>query len=1257
MTKTNKIVLCIVLASVLMLAVFSAVLPMQTAKAEGDIYKLVTDVSELKAGDSIIIVASASDVALSTTQNSNNRGTTAVTKDTTNNTIVPGSEVQIITLESGVTSGTFAFNVGEGGYLYCASTSSKNYLKVESAVTEKSSWKITITDGIALIKSTVSGINRNIMSYNASNSVFACYSSIQSKGDLSIYKKVEASACTHASKEHLEAVAATCEKSGILKDCYHCTTENGCNGYFSDEACTNQLAEADVIAPATGHSWDEGTETTPATCSTKGVKTYTCTLCKQTKEEAIETTDHNWSDWTVTKEANCSDGEQTRTCSVCSATEKQTIKATGEHNYVNGICSVCGKEQPIVRRFDKVTTAPTDWSGEYIIVYESEATASVFTGVDAASNYVAGTIVEVDGNKTITETTTDEFTVATIAKMEDGSYSIYINGKYISGTSGKNIINTAAAASSNTIELATDGSATITSNTSVLRFYTGSGARFRYYKSDSYTKQEAIYLYKRYVNTTCAHTNKKTEADVVATCMASGKVDVWTCIDCGYVSEGTEVAKLEHSYTGTDGKCVNGCDCTKEVNDLLDEIFALTTGSFLSESDGTNRTITLTGKIVKIDEAYSAKYNNITVTMQVGNWATRQIQCYRMLYGKNRAVGDTLTVYGAVQNNAGTYRFASGATPNHLVDKAVKTDYKAHTCTEDGNIEYWTCPDCGKNFSDAALTAEVKSTVISHGHAVPLVAVAKKDPTCSEEGTEAYWYCSACNQKFSDAEGLTAIANAVTIEKIPHTYDGGKVELEPACTTAGRTRYTCTVCNYSYTKDIAAKGHTTTHTEEKDASCTEDGNFEYWTCSVCKKIYSDSAYTEEVTLADVTVEKYNHEGKTHTEAAEAKCGVAGTKEYWYCNLCKKYFTNEECTNSVEKETLVVAALEHVWDEGTVDTAPTCTDIGLKVYHCTRTGCDGQDVKEIEALGHDYTVGEAVWNLTGELSCTKTKTCSHDASHVVTETATIENGKLEKKVTQVLSCKNDEISTLKATFTDAELGSETKENVATANATGAHVYGTFVEVVKAATCTEAGQEKYKCNGCDETTTKDTSALGHDMDEGKITTKATCTTDGVKTFSCNREGCDHTTTEVVTKTGHNFGEWTVTTPATCTAKGVETRTCSNEGCTESETREIAMVSHSYDNNFACKDKTCTVCGNVEKATAEHKWNDGVVEKEPSAKEEGKKAHTCEVCGEVKYETIPATGKTGCKSVVSTSAVATLIIGLGLAVSVVVKRSKKQ
>lgn len=143
-------------------------------------YELVTDASMLSVGSQIIIAASASNFAISTTQNGNNRGTAAITK-TENKITNPGADVQILTLEDGTEAGTFAFNTGNG-YLYAVSGG--NYLRTKANLDNTASWQVTIANGVATIKSIGTSDDR-YLKYNSSSKIFSCYNSGQL--DVSIY--------------------------------------------------------------------------------------------------------------------------------------------------------------------------------------------------------------------------------------------------------------------------------------------------------------------------------------------------------------------------------------------------------------------------------------------------------------------------------------------------------------------------------------------------------------------------------------------------------------------------------------------------------------------------------------------------------------------------------------------------------------------------------------------------------------------------------------------------------------------------------------------------------------------------------------------------------------------------------------------------------------------------------------------------------------------------------------------------------------
>lgn len=148
-----------------------------------------------------------------------------------------------------------------------------------------------------------------------------------------------------------------------------------------------------------------------------------------------------------------------------------------------------------VAQYAKVTAAPEDWSGEYLLVYESSASeAYVWTGVEASNCYATATISSGKISKPSGAVS------LTIASME-GGYSIKVNGgtnngKYIYGTSGSNGVSFGNAESVNTLALS-GGDVTITSNTSFMQYNSSSGQdRFRYYKSGT-TTQKNVQLYKK----------------------------------------------------------------------------------------------------------------------------------------------------------------------------------------------------------------------------------------------------------------------------------------------------------------------------------------------------------------------------------------------------------------------------------------------------------------------------------------------------------------------------------------------------------------------------------------------------------------------------------------------------------------------------------------------------------------------------------------------------------------------------------------
>ena len=140
-----------------------------------DGWHLVTTVSEIKDGDQIVIAAKDYDVAMSTLQKTNNRGTAAITKND-DGTIELSNDVQPILV--GIDNEKYTFNTS-AGYLYAAS-SSENSLKSYSEVDDNGRRTISIVDNIASIVSSGTNTRNNLRFNKTSNpQLFSCYSSGQ----------------------------------------------------------------------------------------------------------------------------------------------------------------------------------------------------------------------------------------------------------------------------------------------------------------------------------------------------------------------------------------------------------------------------------------------------------------------------------------------------------------------------------------------------------------------------------------------------------------------------------------------------------------------------------------------------------------------------------------------------------------------------------------------------------------------------------------------------------------------------------------------------------------------------------------------------------------------------------------------------------------------------------------------------------------------------------------------------------------------
>lgn len=585
-----------------------------------------------------------------------------------------------------------------------------------------------------------------------------------------------------------------------------------------------------------------------------------------------------------------------------------------------------------------------------------------------------------------------------------------------------------------------------------------------------------------------AHTDlKKTEAKK-ATCEETGNEAYWFCNGCNKY------------YTDNDN--------TVGAETTLEALTIKATGhawEVIKGADGSN-THTLKCKSCNktVDEVHADRPDDVN-----NEWKTDKDNHWNV-YG-----------CGTIMNKAA-----------HTWDAGVETT--PATCTTAG-VRTYTCDVC-----KATKTEPIP--VIAHQY------------EWKHDETNHWQECSVCHDIIDKAEHTYAshkCEDTATCTKAgcgyvkpagQHSWNDGEVTTPATCTTDGVKTYTCKVCSETKTETIKASGHSLTKVEAVAATCTEGGNNEYYTCSVCKKVFKADKTTE-TTVADETLAALGHK-LTKTEAKAATCTEAGNSEYYTCGTCGKFFSDEAGKTEIAKDSWVTDALDHDFTGAWVN-----TDAAGHYHKCSR--CDATDT----VIKHTYS-GKAC---TEADNCT---VCGYAKAPGVHAWGTAEYkwGDDNMSCTATVKCTNCE-----AVETDVA----------------------FVGIsTTPATCTVDGKTVYTATFSSElftTQTKEVTIdkLGHTYgapvwswsEDGKTATA---------TFTCTREGCTAETTghaQAVTATVS--GKQNVA--PTCTDKGTTTYTAKvtfekKDYADTKDVQDIPALGHKLTKT-AAKAATCTEAGNNE------------------------------------------------------------------------------
>ena len=673
-----------------------------------------------------------------------------------------------------------------------------------------------------------------------------------------------------------------------------------------------------------------------------------------------------------------------------------------------------------------------------------------------------------------------------------------------------------------------------------------------------------------------------------ATCTEEGNIEYYVCKLCGHyfnnrddmweLLPGEVVVPVKgHNMVVTQGKeptCTEGGMLTHYTCIVCRKVFSDPNGDFeVSET-----TLLPSGHAMIYHEAKAA------TCAQAGNFAYYTCGICGKYYADESGIEEI--------TQADTVLTA----PHQL--KNNPTQAKEATCVKDGNLEYYTCKNCGQLFLDDQATMPTsleEVTIPAYGH--NMTWVEGRDVTCTKDGIQPHYHCEKCNKNFVDENGVQQMPNT----KIPATQHEGTVRYVPyqaaTCSQEGvKEHFECDACGMYFdikgnqipktSVVIPAGGHVIGEkdlTPGKPATCTQPGTLEYYTCQVCKQKFAD--IYGKVALVDPVIPVLAHK-LTLVAGQDATCDVSGTIAHYHCSSCNGNFRDEAGTEPLTSGDMSVNPTGHSLRHVPAKTV-SCGDANnssvgnIEHYVCDNCGKyyeDAQGAKELSGTDIFFVGG------TG-----------HDLEHVAAKDATCtEAGNIEHYLCR--KCGKY--------FEDAQGAKEL-----TASEIGVSADGHKLTLVKAqpATCTEPGTKRHfvcgvcgklfnNANAAKELTASEIvlPATGHSTTHvaGKA---ATCTGAGTKEHYacgvCGKTFADSDCTEEIKNTtipaaGHT-PKHVAAKDAACGEKGnIEHYVCQTCGkffedfvCTKELTEaEVFTAAKTHDfSDTAGKAPTCTTAGN--------------------------------------------------------------------------------
>ena len=273
----------------------------------------------------------------------------------------------------------------------------------------------------------------------------------------------------------------------------------------------------------------------------------------------------------------------------------------------------------------------------------------------------------------------------------------------------------------------------------------------------------------------------------------------------------------------------------------------------------------------------------------------------------------TITIYAA--DNADEY--ALQTTVQVEVEHNWQSKYtvdKEATCTENGSQSIH-CDVCN------AINENKVKVIKATGHKAEKMA--GKAASCTEDGITEGSKCSVCGEILKKQEVIKATG---------HKWSAWEVTKEASETEEGSRRRVCENDKTHVETEVIpvlAHVHKLSKTEAKAASCTENGNKEYYVCSGCKKLFADADAAKEINKEDTVIKATGHKAEKIAGKA-VSCTEDGLTEGSKCSVCGEVLKKQEIIKATGHKAEKIAGKAATYTESGLTEGSKCSICGTVI---------------------------------------------------------------------------------------------------------------------------------------------------------------------------------------------------------------------------------------------------------------------------------------------------------------------------------------